>query len=170
MKNCSLIRSVACLLAAAVLANVAGCSMGEEKKKVSENLAELRKIVELPAAVKSARWEIFGTPEYTGGVPGPTDMVTLVAELDPFVHEVLLRGAAKKGSAFVAPEAARPWLTRDFQNLLAASKNSSLSISYAEGCSPYRTRLAKTGVPVDGFICPGDKGMLLYLTLSSSVP
>lgn len=69
------------ILIAATIFLLCGCSFGDPKPQ-SEDIAALRAIVNLPMEVKSARWEIFGTPDDSGWVPGPTDFHTLIAELE----------------------------------------------------------------------------------------
>ena len=50
-----------------------------EGQHFSDDVEALRRVVELDTNPAAIRWEIFGTPEYVGGVPGPIDFVTLVA-------------------------------------------------------------------------------------------
>jgi hypothetical protein len=70
---------IALSLVAAILLN--GCNIENESGKISTDISALQKIVSLDMATPSGKWEIFGTPEYTGGVPAPTDYVTLIAEI-----------------------------------------------------------------------------------------
>lgn len=113
--------------------------MDDNKKNVSEDLVALNAIVPVPAETQSARWEILGMPEYTGGVPGPTDHMTLVAELES--DENLWTTLPKEGPAdvYIVPKAARPWLSNDFRQLLDKSKNSTLTVSNRNKCKPYDT-------------------------------
>lgn len=163
---------------AAIVINLAGCSMEDNKKGPSDDLAALRATVRIPAEVRSARWEVFGTPEYNGGVPGPTDYLTLVAELDGQLNAE--RDAGDKSaegtlpdrgaSVHIVPEAARPWLTSDFRTLLMNSKNTALALSPKNACQPYQSALVKTGKPVSGFVCRRTGRALLYLTLLADQP
>ena len=79
--------------------------------KVSTDLDALRNTITLDIAANAGTWEIFGTPEYRGGIPAPTDYVTVIAELS-----LADAGAAfprePAGRRMVAPEAARPWLSK----------------------------------------------------------
>lgn len=61
----------------------------------SSDVAAFHQLVELDLPAKSVRWEVFGTPEYSIGVPGPTDFVTLGAEL-PVVDQGDLSFAASR--------------------------------------------------------------------------
>jgi len=84
-----------------------GCSNDESNKKVSSSTAELQSIVDIPPSIQSIRWEIFGTPEYHGGVPGPTDFVTLEAEVDGIDEDWLNGLPNEAGNKFIVPGAAR---------------------------------------------------------------
>lgn len=150
---------------AALLLSV-GCSRENQLRKVSDNLVELREIIDLQIAAKSARWETFGTPEYNGGVPGPTDYITLVAELESESSE-LETNKIPTGITYIAPEAARPWLSDEFRTILAQNKNTDVDLSRKADCRKYATTLKKTGKPVGGFVCSKSGRMLLYLTLWS---
>lgn len=141
--------------------------MDDNKNSVSEDVGALKSIVQLPAETTFARWEIFGTPEYTGGVPGPTDYMTLIAELNP--DDKLWAELPSEGPAdvYIVPEAARPWVSNNFRLLLDRSKNAKLTVSNKNNCKPYTTRLTKTGRPVSGFICKGANQLLLYMMVLS---
>lgn len=144
--------------------------MDDNKNSVSEDVGALKSIVQLPAETTSARWQIFGTPEYTSGVPGPTDYMTLIAELNP--DDKLWTALPNEGPAdvYIVPEAARPWLPNEFRMLLDKSKNANLTVSNKNNCKPYATRLTKTGRQVSGFICKGANRLLLYLIVLSRNP
>jgi hypothetical protein len=104
------------LTAAALLSE--GCSMEAPKQGVSEDLSALREIIDLQIPAKSARWEIFGTPEYKDGIPGLTDYVTMIAELRLSDPRWLQTKKEPTGVTFVAPEAARPWMDLPFRLLM----------------------------------------------------
>lgn len=53
--------------------------------KHSEDRAALLKFVKLDLPINTVRWEVFSTPESTGLAPGPTDNVTLIAEISPAI-------------------------------------------------------------------------------------
>lgn len=142
--------------------------MGNPKPGVSEDLSALREIINLQIPVQSARWEVFGTPEYTGGVPGPTDYVTMVAELRLSAPHWLETNKEPTGVTFVAPEAARPWMNVPFRRLMEKNRGANTDLSRQEQCSKFETTLRKTGKPVVGFLCARADQLLLYLTLSES--
>lgn len=56
--------------------------MDDKPPGVSNDITALRDVVDMPVDLNWARWKIFGTPEHTAGVPGPTDYITRVAELE----------------------------------------------------------------------------------------
>jgi hypothetical protein len=128
-------------------------------------LAELQRIVELDLIAKSIHWEIFGTPEYTGGVPGPTDFVTLIAEV-PSLDELMLEERQKANAIWITPSAARPWLSETNRLMLANFQNTSVEFSRLPNCRVANGKLRKTGKPVYGFICNGPVKALIYLTLA----
>jgi hypothetical protein len=146
---------------------LAGCSMDENKKHVSEDIVTLKTIILLPAGTRSVRWELFGTPETTGGVPGPTDYLTLVAELNS--DETFWTALPKHAptDVYIVAEAARPWLSNDFRQLMNKNRNANFTVSKNNDCRSYGTRLTKTGKQVEGLICKGVDRFLLYVTVLS---
>ncbi|TFW18573.1 hypothetical protein [Duganella callida] len=144
-----------------------GCSMEDPVPAPSDNLSALRDIVNLQIPANSGRWEIFGTPEYKGGVPGPTDYTTLVAELESSQSHWLENLKEPAGVNYVVPEAGRLWLREPFRQLLLKNKNSNADLSQLSNCRKYQTSLRKTGKPVGGFICEDASHLLIYLLLSA---
>jgi hypothetical protein len=142
-----------------------GCSMDDNKHKVSDDVNALRKVVDIPGSLKSARWEIFGTPEYTGGVPGPTDYLTLVAEIEPAEKPIDFPVSAGNSSVYIVPEAARPWISGEFRSILEEHKNSTLDLSTVKECHPYAAKLKQSGNPVNGFACASAGKVFVYLSL-----
>ena len=141
--------------------------MEHHNPSVSDNLPALREVVNVQIPATAARWEIFGTPEYKGGVPGPTDFTTLIVELQPADDTWFASQKETAGTSFIAPEAARPWLSEPFHRLLAQHKNTTADLSTLRDCRRYATTLNQYGSPVQGFVCGGDRRLLLYITLSS---
>jgi len=157
-------RTAARLFTAAVLC-LSGCSAQDKKLKASDDIKALQRLVDIPADLKSARWEIFGTPEYDGGVPGHTDYMTLVAEIEPVTNaEGFTRGTNDK-RIFIVPEAARPWLSSQFRTMLEKKRNANLDLATAGGCQEYDTKIQKSGRKVSGFSCEKSGKVLLYLSL-----
>ena len=153
------------LLGIGIAATIAFCTLGEERPGPSSDLAALRQVVAIPEGVTSARWEIFGTPEYTGGVPGPTDYMTLVAELDLADDTAFEADAPSHWPPSVVPEAPRPWLSAAFRDRLERSRNKELDIAGEASCRPVRSRMSKSDRVVPGFACRAAGKTLLYLEL-----
>jgi hypothetical protein len=122
-------------------------------------------LIEIDVAVESVRWEIFGTPEYTRGTPGPTDYVTLIAEVEPSEQEKF-QTRPRAGEVWIAPEAARPWLAKEFRTLLEKHAGNATDLSSMSKCRVHRAKIEKNGKPINGFICNGSEKSLIYLTLS----
>jgi hypothetical protein len=141
-----------------------GCDM-TERTGVSDDLAELQKIVELDFNPRSVQWEIFGTPEHTGGVPGPTDFVTLIVEVPSLKMEEFER-RSKSGAIWVAPEAMRTWLSPAHRSTLAKYRNKSVDVSRLPSCRVAQGKLKKTREVVHGFVCNDPVKAFVYLTLA----
>lgn len=146
--------------------SVSACARDKPKPPQSEDVAALREMISIDFPLKSARWDVFGTPEYSGGVPGPTDYITLVAELEP-ADNWFSSLKEQTGTTPVVPEAARPWLSSSFRSLMEKNRSSNVDLSGQADCRKYATTVKKSGRPVQGFVC-SDKGkLLMYLTLSA---
>jgi hypothetical protein len=144
---------------------VSGCSAQDQTTKASADVKALQQLVDIPTDLKSARWEMFGTPEYDGGVPGPTDDMTLVAEIDPVGSAEKFRSGTKDKSIHVVPEAARPWLSSEFRSILEKSRNANIDLATAAGCYVYDTTIKNSGRKVSGFSCEKSGRVLLYLSM-----
>lgn len=151
------------ILVAATIFSFGGCSF-EDPKPQSEDIAALREIINIDFPVKSARWEIFGTPENTGWVPGPTDFYTLIAELKP-EHDWFHAIKEPMDETFIVPEAARPWLTKEFRELLHKNKTSRANLSSQADCRKYSTTVTRSARQLDGFVCKSADKILMYLPL-----
>lgn len=131
----------------------------------SDNRTALLNLVKLDLPIGTARWEVFGTPEYTGGVPGPTDYVTLIAEVAPAIPAA---GTNTGETAWITPGVARPWLSPDFKSVFAQHSNSNTLLSHVGDCRSLHATLTKSGEKVQGFLCSGKASSVVYLTLYSS--
>jgi len=154
------------ILVAATIFLFGGCSF-EDPKPQSEDIAALREVINIDFPVKSARWEIFGTPENTGWVPGPTDFYTLIAELKP-EHDWFHGITEPMDETFIVPEAARPWLTKYFRDLMDKNKHSTTDLYGQADCRKFATTVRTSGRLVRGFMCDHSQEILLYLRVSSS--
>ncbi|MCS0630473.1 hypothetical protein NX786_14125 [Telluria mixta] len=131
----------------------------------SDDAKALQQLVDLSADLKSARWEMFGTPEYEGGVPGHTDYMTLVAEIEPLTNTESFTSGTNDKKIYVVPEAARPWLSSHFRSILEKNKNANLDLAAAVGCHVYDAKIKKSGRKISGFSCEKSGTVLLYLSL-----
>lgn len=143
-----------------------GCDMSEDKQKVSKDLVAFKNMIALDIPIKTVTWEVFGTPEHNGGVPGPTDFLTLIAEIEPVSDEEILNSDTGK-SVWIAPESPRPWLEKEFRNLLEISKNSSFDVSLKKNCRSISGTLKQTGKAVNGLACEGNKKILIYFQIAN---
>jgi hypothetical protein len=153
------------MLSTAAVLCVSGCSAQDKKIRASDDVVALQQLVDLSANLKSARWEMFGTPEYDGGVPGPTDYMTLVAEIEPVTNTNSFTSGTKDKSIYIVPEAARPWLSSQFRNILERNRNANIDLATAAGCHTYDTKIKKSGRTVSGFSCEKSGKVLLYLSI-----
>ena len=132
---------------------------------ISNDISELRQSININLPIEESTWEIFGTPEDTRGVPGPTDYTTLVAEFkikNTDFFNALQSSSSKVG---IVPEAARPWLSESFRMMLDKHKNSALDVNKLPFCKPYSTSVKESGRLVNGFVCVNDNHLMLYLPL-----
>ena len=156
--------ALAMLATAAVLCN-SGCSAEDKKLKASDDVKALQQLVDLSPDLKSARWEMFGMPEYEGGVPGPTDYMTLVAEVEPVTNAESFTSGTNGKAIYIVPEAARPWLSSHFQSILVKNRNTNFDLATTAGCHAYETKVKKSGRKVNGFSCEKSGKILVYLSL-----
>ena len=136
-----------------------------EASTPNTSLTELNDMVYVGIPAKTVRSQVFGTPEHLGGVPGPTDYITLVAELAPADKAWFDRLASKPGKVVIMPEAPRRWLSPHFRTMLAKHANSSPDIATMPAGRRHSAAMTRSGRVVDGFICWSPENTLLYLTL-----
>jgi hypothetical protein len=153
------------MLVAAAILYISGCSAQDKKLKASDDAKALQQVVDVPANLKSARWEMFGTPEYEGGVPGPTDYMTLVAEVEPVTNAESFTSGTNDKAIYIVQEAARPWLSSHFQSILVKNRNTNFDLATTAGCHAYETKVRKSGRKVNGFSCEKSGKVLVYLSL-----
>jgi hypothetical protein len=134
------------------------------ENRSSTNVDELKKIVDIQVHIKSARWEIFGTPEYDGGIPGPTDYITLIAEVE-IDDQLNWDNTPATGIVWIAPEAPRPWLSAEFNLMLESNLNKSVDLSRLFVCKRIEGRVKINQKLVTGAICKGKLRSLIYMPL-----
>ncbi|AVR96791.1 hypothetical protein [Pseudoduganella armeniaca] len=154
------------MLPLAVLATGSGCAPDNPP---SHRIEELDRHVTTDIPASAVTWQIFGTPEYTGGLPGPTDYRTLIAQFRGVPAGWIARQDAPIGRVLVVPEAPRPWLAPGFRQLLADAHGNVVDLIDNRHCHPHIGYLRQSGRPVHGFICAQGGSVLLYLTLTEPV-
>ena len=117
----------------------------------------MRKVILPPACTTFGR--------YTGGIPGPTDYISLVAQLKLADQRWFDELADAPGTVWIAPEAARGWLDGPFQRLMYNNKNQRIDAAAMGSCKRYQTT-RPGNKPVTGFVCKGADTVLLYIVLS----
>lgn len=153
------------IIAITVITCFTGCKMKDDPPKFSTDIPTLENIVELPIAYTEAKWEVFGTPEYSGGVPGPTDYMTLVAEISPKSGQKIHYGLSSE-PFWIAPESARTWLSPKFFKLLQESKNAYIDTTATPDCTPIEVTMRKSQTRRSGFICRGADSFLVHLLIA----
>jgi hypothetical protein len=136
-------------------------------ERVSNDVTLFQSLIETDLSISSVRWEVFGTPEYSGGVPGPTDYVTLIAEVEP-ADSARFQSRSREGRVWIAPESARPWLVEGFRSLLGKHRNRNLDLSLMPNCRKLQGKLKKTSKLVEGFVCNDHGKSLIYFALSDN--
>jgi hypothetical protein len=151
------------LLQLAIVAVSTGCAPDNPP---SQRIEELDRQVTTDIPASAVTWQIFGTPEYTGGLPAPTDYWTLIAQFRGVPAGWIARLDAPIGRVLVVPEAPRSWLAPGFRKLLADAHGNVVDLIDNRHCHPHTGYLRKSGRPVHGFICAQGDSVLLYLTLT----
>jgi hypothetical protein len=148
-----------------MLCFLCGCEDKERRERVSDDAAAFKNLVTIDIPYSTVRWEVFDTPEYTGGIPGPTDYITLVAQVTPATEHLSLRAGSE--IVWLAPESARPWLDAEFGSFFLKNlQYSSVDLAKNPHCHSLSAMLTKTSQPVEGFACAGKAKMLIYLRLA----
>ena len=155
---------VVCLVAMLLLTS---CD-SHKQPEPSHDVTAFNHLIALDFPVKKVTWEIFGTPKYTGGIPGPTDYLTLVAEIEPEGSKTFTSFPPLTTKAWIAPESARPWLDSDFHAFLSQYKNRTVDAMMAPHCRSVEAVLRKSGRPVAGLACQGSRNILIYATVSDN--
>lgn len=154
--------SISKLIFLSLFLTLSACKMNNHPS--NDDMNALNRIIRIDANFKSARWEVFTTPEYDGGVPGPTDYVSLVIEFDSSSIHVVANDS-RFGSIWIAPGSARPWITKQNQLFFKNFENKTIDISSQKNCSGISAWLAKTNKKIDGIFCQKSSTGLMYFTL-----
>lgn len=140
-----------------------GCQTNDHPP--STDIDELKNIVKIDTNLKSARWEIFTTPEYQDGVPGPTDYISLVIEIENSAIEMMPK-SSQPGMIWIAPEAARPWMTKETRLFFERFKNKTVDIAAQKNCNRVTAWLSRTNKQIDGIACKKPTSGLIYFVLA----
>lgn len=146
------------------LVSVPGCDRSNEDPSSDINALRKQLIIDTPAS--AVTWEIFGTPEYTGWLPAPTDYITLVAEFDNVPQSWIEKQGKRIYKAWVVPEAPRSWLSPNFNKLLKSEAGNVVALSNGAPCFEHGANVRRSGRPVKGFACYSGGRVLIYLVLS----
>jgi hypothetical protein len=146
-----------------LLALHAGCT--ENERGPSNNMAELVDYIQVAMPLSDGQWEIVRTPEHNRGVPGPSDFVTLIAEVSPVDDRKFKEMSIPAGKQFVVPEASRKWLSSKFRSMLHERRSKYGELPAALNCKKYETTIRKSKRKVEGFICQDGRAYLLYILL-----
>ncbi|WP_426212624.1 hypothetical protein [Massilia sp. TWP1-3-3] len=160
-----MIRDVKCVALGILIFLLGGCHMfaADKDDAVSRDMRELQQVIKISVPAQAIKWEIFGTPEDKGaGAPGPTDYMTLVAEVTAPDSSWMEHLKDNAGKVWIAPESARPWLSQYFQTLL---KTANKNLTNWTHCKKYQVELTKTGKLVDGFACEHEGLLLIHVLL-----
>lgn len=130
----------------------------------NNDLDSLNKIVRIETNLQAARWEIFTTPEYQQGVPGPTDYISLVLEVEKPIENNTSKNA-QSGLIWIAPEAARPWMTRESILFIENLKNQTVDLSRLNNCNKIFARLVKSNKKIEGIFCQFHTSSFMYFVL-----
>lgn len=144
---------------------LAGCQ-SQEVQRVSSDAGQFRALVTLDTQVGELTWELFSTPEYRGGVPGPADYQTLVAET---AAPIELPPGPRPGPVWIAPESARTWLNPAFRAMLSVLANRTIEPSAFDQCRTLKATRVGSGTQLQGMLCRRDGKTLIYLPLAGPV-
>lgn len=148
-----------------MLCLLCGCEDKDRRERVSDDATAFKNLVAIDIPYSTVRWEVFGTLEYAGGIPGPTDHITLVAQIVPTKEQPDLRAGSE--IVWLAPESARPWLDPDFSSFIRKNlQNSSVDLTKHPNCHSLSATLKKTSKAVKGFACSGKTKILIYLRIA----
>jgi hypothetical protein len=163
----SALRVLACIVLSIVVLFIAFvvAAMWPPSPEVSDSMAKLKSMVVVDLPGDAITWETFGTPEYTGAVPGPTDYVTLVAELKPVKAQWFALQRKSTRIVAVTPEAVRPWMSKPFRTMLKQYAGNTVSTDALPQCRPYDTVTVSTKRPLHGMICFDHDRLLLYMVV-----
>jgi len=153
------------ILVVVVLATLlTGCVSKEDQDKSSTDIGALKDLIDLQFPYTSARWEVVATPEYKGGIPGPTDYMTLLAEIGPRDDQ---RFSALPMAELLRalPNSARSWMNAESRTLLNTSNTTLTGLRHHLECRTIKGILTRSRKMVTGYLCTSGDRMLLYMVV-----
>lgn len=150
--------------ASALAVLLAWCNSFEDPEQSSTDIDALKRLINLQFPYTSARWELVPTPELSGAVPGPTDYITLIAEIGP-------RDDQEFSSLPIAEpfhpltNTARNWMNAEFRSLLNISNAAFTGLPQHTDCRNVTGTLMRSSRTVTGHLCPSADRMLLYMVV-----
>ena len=137
------------------------CVSKEDQDKSSTDIGALSNLIDLQFSYTSAHWEIVATPEYRGGVPGPTDYMTLLAEIGPR-DDQRFSALPMAEPLRALPNSARSWMNAESRTLLDTT---STALRHHPECRTITGILARSRKPATGHLCISRDRMLLYMVV-----
>lgn len=148
--------------ACALAVLLAWCHSFKDPEQSSTDIDALKRLINLQFPYTSARWELVPTPELNGGVPGPTDYITLVAEIGPRDDQDF-SSLPMAESFHPLPNTARNWMNAESRSLLRTSNAASTGLPQHSDCRKVAGTLVRSSRTVTGHLCPSADRMLLYM-------
>jgi hypothetical protein len=149
---------------AALLTLLAGCTPQANQKRFSTDVDALKKLITLPFPYKNARWELFATPEDDGGIPGPTDYITLVAEIGPR-NDQQFNSLPRAQPFHALPNAARSWMNAASRRLLNSVDGTNAELSHHPDCRMVAGLIKRSFRAFTGHLCTSEDRLLPYMVV-----
>jgi hypothetical protein len=150
------------ILAPVVLAILlTACIPKEDQDKSSTDIRALCDLIDLQFPYTGARWEIVATPEYEGGIPGPTDYMTLLAEIGPR-DDQRFNALPMAEPLRALPNSARSWMNAESRTLL---NTTSTALHHHPECRTITGILTRSRKTATGHLCTSRDRMLLYMVV-----
>lgn len=87
-------------------------------QKPTTDPLELKKIVTIEHQINNLKWELFGTPEWSGTPPAPTDFASIIITGE--ISDAKAPPKSEDSNLFIPQNSKRNWLNHE-QNLIIAS-------------------------------------------------
>ncbi|WP_143707464.1 hypothetical protein [Uliginosibacterium sp. TH139] len=135
----------------------------------STNIDELRRYINIDSGLQVSQWEIFGTPDWEGGVPGPTDYLSILF-VGPTEHaQQKSAGDESHKVDFLPPNAVRAWLGSEEKEALQRILGRKSQVANAF-CALRSFYAVKSNKSVEGFACILGTRTLYFVLLAEPAP